>query len=54
MEKENLEKMVKKAGFNSMNDFVKTNLHYLPESKQRLFYTVIGENYQMRYYNPGD
>jgi hypothetical protein len=33
---------VKEAGFDSIDDFVKANVHYLSEEKQKLFYGVIG------------
>jgi len=33
---------IKKAGFESIDDFVKANVHYLSEEKQKLFYGVIG------------
>jgi hypothetical protein len=33
---------VRKAGFTSIDDFIKANLHYLPESTQRLFNIVNG------------
>ena len=39
--KDNLLKKVKEAGFKSLDDFVKANLHYLPDEKQKLFYSVI-------------
>jgi len=41
MNKDNLLEKVKEAGFKSLDDFVKANLHYLPDEKQKLFYSVI-------------
>jgi len=51
MGKDNLVKRIQEAGFESLDSFVKTNLHYLPENKQKLFYTVLGtdRNYQESY-----
>ncbi len=40
MEKEKLLKKAKNEGFESIVDFVKANLHYLPNEKQRLFYSI--------------
>jgi hypothetical protein len=61
---ENLQEEVKKAGFTSIDNFLKANLHYLPENKQRLFYLlqdldddfyqakkIIKSNYQRAEYN---
>jgi len=50
--KDNLLEKVKEAGFKSLDDFVKANLHYLPDEKQKLFYSVIDfvkELYQETY-----
>ena len=44
MNKDNLLGKVKEAGFESLDDFVKANLHYLSDEKQKLFYNVIGLN----------
>ena len=41
MNKDNLLRKVKEAGFKNLDDFVKANLHYLPEEKRKLFYSVI-------------
>jgi hypothetical protein len=38
---DNLLEKVKEAGFEKLDDFVKANLHYLPNEKQKLFYSVI-------------
>lgn len=40
MEKDNLLKKAKKEGFDSVDDFVKANLHYLPKDKQILFHGI--------------
>jgi|APSaa5957512622_1039677.scaffolds.fasta_scaffold148262_2 hypothetical protein len=40
MIEDNLIKKVKEAGFETIDDFVKANLHYLSEEKQRLFRSV--------------
>jgi len=40
MTKDNLLERVKEAGFESLNNFVRANIHYLSENKQRLFYSV--------------
>jgi len=40
MVKENLLEKVKEAGFENMDDFVRANLNYLPERKQRLFSSI--------------
>jgi len=52
MRKDNLVKKIQEAGFDSLDSFIKTNLHYLPENKQRLFYTVsdTDRNYQESYH----
>lgn len=42
MEKNNLVEKVNEAGFENIEEFVKANLGYLPENKQRLFYSVSG------------
>jgi hypothetical protein len=50
--KDNLLRKVKEAGFKNLDDFVKANLHYLPEEKRKLFYSVIDiekEFYQKQY-----
>lgn len=39
---DNLPEEVKKAGFESIDDFIKANLHYLPKSTQRIFHIVNG------------
>jgi hypothetical protein len=39
---DNLPEEVKKAGFKSIDDFIKANLHYLPKSTQRIFHIVNG------------
>ncbi|MBT6048474.1 MAG: hypothetical protein HOG49_16860 [Candidatus Scalindua sp.] len=44
MDKDNLLGKVKEAGFKSLDDFVKANLHYLSKDSKRLFYCVIGFN----------
>ena len=44
MGKNNLTEKVKEAGFDSLDSFVRSNLHYLPESKQRLFYKIADTN----------
>jgi hypothetical protein len=52
MNNDNLLEKVKEAGFKSLDDFVKANLHYLSEEKQKLFYRVIDigkEFYQEKY-----
>ena len=45
--KDNLLEKVKEAGFKSLDDFVKTNLHYLPKDKQKLFNAVIEMNTEL-------
>ena len=40
MSKDDLLNEIKKKGFECLDDFVKANLHYLPEDKQRLFNSV--------------
>lgn len=40
MGKNSLLKKAKKEGFESVDDFVKANLHYLPKDKKRLFYII--------------
>ncbi len=40
MKKDNLLAKVEEAGFQNIEDFIKANLHYLPEEKQRLFNSV--------------
>jgi hypothetical protein len=50
--KDNLLGKVKEAGFKSLDDFVKSNLHFLPEEKRKIFYSVIDigkELYQKKY-----
>jgi hypothetical protein len=44
MAKDNLVKRIQEVGFDSLDSFVRTNLHYLPENKQKLFYTVSDTN----------
>jgi hypothetical protein len=52
MARNDLLEKIQEAGFDSLDSFVKTNLHYLPENKQKLFYTVSGsdKNYQETYH----
>ncbi len=40
MIKDNLQKKAKKESFDSIEDFIKANLNYLTEDKQRLFYNI--------------
>ena len=40
MTKDNLLERVKEAGFESLNNFVRANIHYLSENKQKLFYNI--------------
>ncbi len=40
MEKDKLLKKAKNEGFENIDDFVRANLHYLPNDKQRLFYSI--------------
>jgi hypothetical protein len=40
MEKNNLSKKIREAGFENLNDFVKANIHYLPKKKQKLFQDI--------------
>ena len=40
MDEKNLLKKIQDAGFENLEEFVKANLHYLPEEKQSLFYTL--------------
>ncbi len=40
MTKDNLQKKAKKEGFDRIEDFIKANLNYLTEDKQRLFYNI--------------
>ena len=42
MRKDSLLQKVKEAGFETIDDFVKANVHYLSKDKQKLFYGVIG------------
>jgi len=42
MKRDNLLAKVKEAGFQNIEGFIKANLHYLPEDKQRLFNSVVG------------
>jgi hypothetical protein len=44
MRNDNLLQKVKEAGFETIDDFVKDNLHYLSEDQKKLFYGVIGFN----------
>jgi len=39
--KDNLLDKVKEAGFKSLDDFVKANLHYLPVREKKLFNAII-------------
>jgi len=45
---EELTKKIRKHGFKNMNDFVKANLHYLPENKQKLF-NLLQDNHIEKY-----
>ncbi|MDX9703281.1 MAG: hypothetical protein RBU23_09575 [Candidatus Auribacterota bacterium] len=38
---------IKEEGFENIADFIKANLHYLPENKQKLFISIqdISKNY---------
>jgi hypothetical protein len=47
MRNDNLLQKVKEAGFETIDDFVKANVHYLSRDKQRLFYGVIGFRKEM-------
>lgn len=38
MKRQELSKKAKKAGFNTIDDFIEANIHYLPKSKQKLFH----------------
>ena len=38
----NLLERVREAGFENLEGFIEVNLKYLPEYKQRLFYSVAG------------
>ncbi len=40
MDKNNLLKTAIESGYESIEDFVKDNIDYLPEDKQRLFYSI--------------
>lgn len=40
MEKDYLIDKIKKEGFENIADFIKANLHYLPENKQKLFISI--------------
>ena len=44
MNRNNLLEKVKEAGFKSLDDFVKANLHYLSKDNKKLFYCIIGFN----------
>ncbi len=52
MARNDLLEKIQEAGFDSLDSFVRTNLHYLPENKQKLFYTVLdaNSNYQESYH----
>jgi hypothetical protein len=41
MENDNLSEKVKEVGFNNLDDFIKSNLHYLSENMQSLFYRIV-------------
>ncbi len=52
MIEDNLLRKVKEAGFESIDDFVKGNLHYLSEEKRKLFNSInyLGKSfYQEKY-----
>ena len=41
MGEDKLLRKIKEAGFQTIDEFVKANLHYLSQDKQKLFYDVI-------------
>jgi len=60
MKKDDLQKIIKDAGFECLDDFVKANLHYLPKDKQNLFNSIAAINksaykaYSRKLYTQGD
>lgn len=54
MDKQYLENKAKEEGFNSIEDYVRANLHYLPPKKQELFFNLTGyklpDSYKKDYY----
>lgn len=61
--KQELSKKAQEEGFGNIDDFIKANLHYLPEDKQDLFqrivelektmYSSYREQYREAYYGKG-
>ncbi len=45
--KEELSDILKKEGYESIDDFIEANLHYLPKEKQEMYRLISGFNETM-------